>query len=251
MIVRVHASVVLALAALAPAPAASFSRATVGTRPAFSVGSAAPTSATSLNSHAIDSEEDAVWLMTKAKECAHSDSCSIDEAEGYLRDVVHVQSSCVAGTLAGREACDDIGFAAEVVSALREKIENGRSRVGAGNVVVSGGALAIDDSLSPFQVGILALACLYAAAVLSSVGSSSQLPLDVVPFTPQEWWWSVRDGYVGDMVSQYVKNGGLVVSSNDIGEFTSPSATAEEWMWAMRGGYVGDMVSHVFRNGGI
>jgi hypothetical protein len=29
------------------------------------------------------------------------------------------------------------------------------------------------------------------------------------PFTMQEWWWSVRDGYLGSAVEHHIQNGAL------------------------------------------
>uniref|UniRef100_A0A7S4V623 Uncharacterized protein n=1 Tax=Ditylum brightwellii TaxID=49249 RepID=A0A7S4V623_9STRA len=118
MITRINASIVMAL-----------SIATLSS--AFTPPSlkAPPTFTTKLNLHAAaDSEDDAMYLMMKAQECANSDSCSIDSARDYLREVIHVQSGCAAGTLAGKALCEDQLFAAEVVASLREKIKTGSER---------------------------------------------------------------------------------------------------------------------------
>jgi hypothetical protein len=32
---------------------------------------------------------------------------------------------------------------------------------------------------------------------------------DVTPFTMQEWWWAMKDGYVANMIEFYFRNGGL------------------------------------------
>ena len=71
-----------------------------------------------------DNEEDATYLLHKAEECALSDSCSVDEAKVFLREVIHLESGCVAGTLVGREICD-IDHVSEIVSNLRAKVERG------------------------------------------------------------------------------------------------------------------------------
>jgi hypothetical protein len=72
---------------------------------------------------AIKSEDEASYLMQKARECAFSDSCSIDEAEGMLQNVLHIQEGCVAGTLAGQDVCGNADTASEIVANLREKIQ--------------------------------------------------------------------------------------------------------------------------------
>ena len=74
-----------------------------------------------------DTEDHAAYLMHKAEECAFSDTCSVDDARTFLREVVHVQSGCAAGTLLGHELCEDQAHVAEIVSHLRAKIERGGS----------------------------------------------------------------------------------------------------------------------------
>ena len=32
---------------------------------------------------------------------------------------------------------------------------------------------------------------------------------DTTPFTMQEWWWALHDGYLPSMVEHYMRNGGL------------------------------------------
>ena len=67
-------------------------------------------------------------LLASASSCAMSDTCSIDDAEMYLREIFHVQSGCAAGTASGAEMCEDVVVVGEVVSKLREKIEKGTGR---------------------------------------------------------------------------------------------------------------------------
>jgi len=71
-----------------------------------------------------ETEEDAMYLILQARECAHSDTCSIDQADAYLNQVVHIQGGCAAGTLSGLDICQDISFVSEVVADLREKINS-------------------------------------------------------------------------------------------------------------------------------
>ena len=133
MVSRIPASLTVAL--LTTGSVSAFSRFSVvpKQRPAFSSSSFSQSSndhqvhSTSLSAIAIhpEDEADAMALMLRARECANSDSCSIDEAENYLKEVVHIQGSCVAGNLAGYQLCEDIQFASEVISGLRNKIEAG------------------------------------------------------------------------------------------------------------------------------
>jgi hypothetical protein len=70
----------------------------------------------------IETEEDAKYVMAKARDCAFSDSCSVHEAQVYLNQVLHVQSGCVTGTLSGHDLCDNQMEAAAIVAHLREKV---------------------------------------------------------------------------------------------------------------------------------
>lgn len=60
-------------------------------------------------------------LMERAEACAHSESCSLDEAKIALDDVIHVQSGCISGSVMGA-VCENVDSAAEIVAHLREKI---------------------------------------------------------------------------------------------------------------------------------
>ena len=65
--------------------------------------------------------------------------------------------------------------------------------------------------------------------------------------SPQEVWWSIRDGYVENTV---LSNGVV-----DLGESGGLGGVVpfkpEEVYWAVRDGYVGDLIGHWFRNGGL
>ncbi len=101
----------------------------------------------------------------------------------------------------------------------------------------------------------------------------------VVPFTAQEVWWSIRDGYVGDLANHLFHNGGLVVGEPmaSVGSSLSPQEllwsirdgyadntlagvgggveslpfTPQEVWWAIKNGYSYDMIEHWVRNGGL
>ena len=84
---------------------------------------------TALPSVAISSEEDAIYLMHKARECAMSDSCSVEDAEGFLHDVLHVQSGCAAGSLSSHAVCEEQDVVAEIVAHLRAKVDGSKTYV--------------------------------------------------------------------------------------------------------------------------
>lgn len=69
----------------------------------------------------------------------------------------------------------------------------------------------------------------------------------VETFTAQEWYWGIRDGYAGDMISAFVRHGGLpAVDPIEVTPFTP-----QEFWWSLRDGYFGDMVAQVAKNGGL
>jgi hypothetical protein len=53
----------------------------------------------------------------------------IEESRYWLREIIHVQSGCVTGTLAGQDVCENQDQAAEIVARLRKKIEILEKRV--------------------------------------------------------------------------------------------------------------------------
>jgi len=172
--------------------------------------------------------EDEYFLMKKAQACADSDSCSLEDAKGYLDDVIHIQSGCASGVLLGSDVCSNVDSAVETVANLRAKIERETIRV----IAINSGAGA--------SVGIALLSIFVAGMVAANP--------EVAPFTPQEWWWALRDGYLPTMLGEYFKYGGLATMDYD--PETTPFAL-QEWWWAMKGGYLNTIVEHYFRNGGL
>ena len=91
---------------------------------------------------------------------------------------------------------------------------------------------------------------LAAAAAYVTVGAfSMHHSPGVDTFTAQEVWWAAKDGYLGELISQYAKNGGL--AAVDDNALAPLSFTPQEWFWSIRDGYFGDMVSTSIRDGGL
>ena len=72
--------------------------------------------------HHYESQEEAKKLMDRANACAHSETCSVEDAMKYLQDVIHIQSDCVTGTLVGKDLCENQDVVADTVANLRQKI---------------------------------------------------------------------------------------------------------------------------------
>ena len=79
--------------------------------------------------HHYESQEEAKQIMDRANECAHSDTCSVEDAMTYLQDVIHIQSDCVTGTLVGKDLCENQDTVADVVANLRQKIGSTSSSI--------------------------------------------------------------------------------------------------------------------------
>lgn len=220
----------LALSLLASSRVEAF---TAPTRNPLKVGVASSAPGLSMVGAAIEwepEEQDEAFLMNRAAACADSESCSLDDARMYLDDVIRIQSGCVTGTVLG-SVCDNVDTAAEVVANLRQKIQDKSQQ-----------AIVVATSVNVVSVGITAL-------ILAALASGmTAMSADSTPFTPQEWWWAIRDGYLPQMLSHYFRHGGLATSNYDAE--TTPFHM-QEWWWALQGGYLNTMVEHFFRNGGL
>lgn len=227
-----------------------------------------------LYSHAIDADDEAMKIMMKANFCANSDTCSIEEAEEYLNEVLHIQSNCVTGALHSDLICDEVTFPSEVIAGLREKIGTQVEISNQSNVVkigfnpifltilalyVSTGAISLlhnNPESFTMQEWMYALKGGYLDTMLSQYIKYGGLsPIEdnaaVLPFTLNEWWWSVRDGYLGNMVHEQFNHGGLLTMAAEEDMIATQPFTTQEWVYALKDGYLGDMFQHYIRNGGL
>lgn len=148
------------------------------------------------------------------------------------------------------------------------------------------GATVSSTLTAPLKPGYLALAALYTVMIVSMFHPATMHVSagGTVPFTAQEVWWSIRDGYVGDLASHAFRNWGLLVADPveavaSVGNALTPQElmwsvrdgyaadtlfnggaeggvesvpfTPQETWWAIQNGYAYNMVSHWFRNGGL
>lgn len=132
------------------------------------------------------------YILTKARECAFSDTGTSGEAKRFLRQILELESACISGTLAGNEICENVDEMAVVVSHLREKAKK--------NVTVSWHDIDAASTIG----GLVILSMTFA------IVAESHWPDDVVTqFTLQEWMWAAKGGYLNNMVSHFIRNGGL------------------------------------------
>jgi hypothetical protein len=175
------------------------------------------------------SEQEAAYLMAKARECAFSDSCSIEESRSHLHDVLNIQVACASGAVNGQDVCDDQQETAEIVAHLRQNTETHLHGSTPRQQAVAAGSV--------LPIVFLALTCFSMMMVNADPA--------VTPFTFQEVVWATRDGYLDDLVLHFFKNGGLVVADAAV------PFNFQEVVWAAKGGYLDDMMSHFIRNGGL
>jgi hypothetical protein len=221
-------------------------------------------------------------LLELASQCATSDSCSIDMAELYLREIFHAQSGCIAMTgnypNVDSQMCENVDVVAEVVANLRNKIASS-------SIVAQQQA----KNLPPLST-VMTAAAIVVAAEMTLLFHANSMAGTASPITMQEMYWAIRDGYIGDVMSHVFHNGGLLVNSDasmvsstassltpqelfwsvrdgyastvalnsggGIGDGDSggnvvlPFTPQEVW-WAIQNGYVNDLTVHLFRNGGL
>lgn len=127
----------------------------VGTISAFSVSNICskqtqPAKISSLGmSTKTVAEDEAAFIYNKAREFAYRDEfglaqnseydqhyhplsdevAEIEECKKWLQELIDIQSGCDAGTLAGKDLCENQLEAAEIVARLRRKIEAHEKRV--------------------------------------------------------------------------------------------------------------------------
>jgi len=217
-----------------------------------------PVCPSALNAGAVllddESSEENIFLMSRASACAHSESCSLDEAESYLNDVLTTQMECLDVTIANANSilCEDVADVAEVVSGLRFKIEAERSRLAPIKTVTN----AVNIAVGIYVVSMM----------IHGFSQVPNVPIDVPLYTPfepladistrgvtnilpQEWLWAIRDGYFPSLISEWSQNGGLVV---DVSAFDSKAVpfTPQEVMWSLQNGSFGHLMDEYMRFGG-
>ena len=114
-----------------------------------------------------------------------------------------------------------------------------------GGLLISGSVEGIDDD---------------AARLLSTLSSSAtSISTPSFVLSPQEVFWSIRDGYVDDTFFTSTSMSSVppsLQSSMDMDSISSsmrdsviPPFTPQEVWWAVQGGYFPDLITHWFRNG--
>jgi len=198
-----------------------------------------------------------VFLMSSAAACSNSETCSLEEAQSFLDDVLMMQKDCFDMTVAGIQSpiCENVDAVAEVVANLRGKIELERSKpvkatVNAVNVVV--GMYVVSTILHGFAAvpNVPVDSPLFTNFDTAAWDVMSINDRGVTTILPHEWFWALRDGYLPSLFSEWLQNGGLVV---DMSSFDSKvvAFTPQEWVWSIQNGSIGNLLQENLRYGGF
>jgi hypothetical protein len=128
--------------------------------------------------------------FTEAMDCAHSDSCPIEEAEAYAMRLNEIRNEKESFA----NMCDEIlGELRSKVQAVSETREVRVSNSGAA-------AVSADMVADALTVGILVAAAVWMYPAVTSSSPS---------FSFQEWMYAYNGGYMDEMIGHYMRNGGL------------------------------------------
>ena len=146
--------------------------------------------------------DDIKWLAHEADICAHSESCSLEDAEVYFSKLSSISDSGAISLEA-----DDAQFLSTVLTDLTLKM-NPFTQESTDVIIdhvamqkerlLNGNAMLIGSPLL-----LLGLASIYASVMISNSGG------EVVPFELQEWRMAVEGGYLNTMIEHFLRNGGL------------------------------------------
>ena len=201
-----------------------------------------------------DDNENDTFLMNRATACGDgSESCSLEEAESYLHDILTIQKDCLA-VATNSELCENVDVVSEVVANLRQKITVERNKIAPVKATVH---------LVNLMVGVYVV-----STILHGFAAVPNVPVDAPMFTsfdafsegavnsrgvatilPVEWFWSIRDGYFPSLFSEWIRNGGLVVDTSAF-DGKVVAFTPQEWVWSIQNGSFGHMLEENMRYGG-
>lgn len=246
---------IVALSSLLLATASAFSATSTCRSP--SVATSASTALNAATAWMDDDEPRDLFLMSSAAACASSESCSLEEAQSYLDDILMTQIDCLDVAVASRSSalCENVDAVTEVVANLRVKIELERRRLNPVKIAVNAANLAL---------GVYVI-----STIMHGVAVVPNVPVDAPMFTsfdtfsdaaainsrgvasilPQEWFWAIRDGYFPSLFSEWSHNGGLVVDTSMFDQKVV-AFTPQEWVWLIQNGSIGNLLQENMRYGG-
>ena len=146
-------------------------------------------------------------ILHQAVDCSQSDSCSVEQAEWYLSQVMTLQQECtVGGSFEDDDVCDNPEAVNSIISQLQNKILHASMSVTRASEQQST-SLASNTTPVMMAAGVVLTLALTAKVLTSNFGGE-----DTVAFTAEEWWWALRDNYLPLMVIHFIRDGGLLIS---------------------------------------
>jgi len=91
---------------------------------------------------------------------------------------------------------------------------------------------------------------LYTDFLSSSLMEEASSTRGVVSFLPQEFFWAARDGYLPSLMTEFFKNGGLVVDTSAF-DTKVVAFTPQEWVWSIQNGSFGTILQENMKYGGL
>lgn len=251
---RLQTILVLSSLLLVSTSAFSAQKASQLVRPSAS-SSASSSSVLHVGAVWTDENENDSFSMTRATACADgSETCSLEEAQAYLDDILMMQKDCLDVTLSDNSPlCENVDVVIDVVANLRQKISTERTKIAPVKATVH---------LTNVLVGVYVV-----STILHGFAAVPNVPVDAPMFSsfdagaafnsrgvatilPVEWYWAIRDGYFPSLFSEWISNGGLVV---DVSAFDDKvvAFTPQEWVWSIQNGSFGHVLEENMRYGGF
>ncbi|KAI2500767.1 hypothetical protein MHU86_13691 [Fragilaria crotonensis] len=158
-----------------------------------------------------DDNNDMNLILHQAVDCSSSDSCSVEQAEWYLSQVMSLQQECTIGDDDHDDNCDNPEAVSRIISQLQNKILHASMSVTRAteqqSTSSSSFASTVKTSPAIMAAGVVLTLALTAKVLTTNFGGE-----DTVAFTAEEWWWALRDNYLPLMVIHFIRDGGLHIS---------------------------------------
>jgi hypothetical protein len=135
-------------------------------------------------------------IFRQALDCSSSDTCSADQAEWYLSELMALQKECSLETYITDEKsmdpCQEPEILTQLIVAMEGKVEQMRN------------VKSLSSKLSLIAGAFITL------TAISKIMTSNLGGDDTVAFTAEEWLWALRDNYFPSMVVYFIRHGGLI-----------------------------------------
>jgi hypothetical protein len=138
-------------------------------------------------------------IFRQALDCSSSDTCSVDQAEWYLSELMALQKECsletyIRGDENDMQHCQEPEVLSQLIVAMEGKVDKMRN------------SMHLSSKLSWITI----VSTVITLAVIGKLMTSNLGGDDTVAFTAEEWIWALRDNYFPSMVVYFIRHGGLI-----------------------------------------